>query len=265
MARLLFIIFVLSFITFLSKAQGRFISVKGVEGECHIHNDLSLADAKERALLEAKLNALRKAGVPEVFSSFESVFSTIKGQEYTGFTNIEISGGISDFKIVQTKIEERVEGVFAKVKIDANVILYNTVRDPDFNLEIQGVFPSYTEGQSLVFQARATKDGYLKIFYLEDDNKVSLFYPNSFEVNRILQKDKDITFPTNSSINYRVTKQSNKVSERNTLIFVFTKTDIPCSVELINYHSVLNWIARITPEQRIEKYVVYTVYPQATR
>jgi hypothetical protein len=97
------------------------------------------------------------------------------------------------------------------------------------------------------------KDGYLKIFVFEDDNSGYLLYPSVHEKNRHFLAEVQVSFPLSTGVDYELVKiNASKATENNLLIFIYTKNDIPFFEEDINFHSVLNWIAKISPDERVE-------------
>jgi hypothetical protein len=240
----------------ISGAQNNDIKIKGAQGEWSISN-ITPEQAYDKALVEAKFEALRKAGIDESINAINSLYSTNEGTDYTGLSSLEVGGDVIDFTIVDKKIEQKKAGGFdaliAKVAIDAVVRKYKKKRDPSFQIQVSGIERSYKDGDHLTFSFMPHKDGYLKIFAFEDDNSGYLLYPNEQEKNKRFQAEVQVKFPISKEFDYELVKMNpSKTTENNLLIFIYTKNDIPFFEEDINYHSVLNWIAKISPDERVE-------------
>jgi hypothetical protein len=239
----------------VSIAQNTDIKVKNAKGEWSISN-ITPEQAYDKALVEAKFEALRMAGIDESINAINSLFSTDKGSDYTGISSIELGGEVVDFTIVDRKIEQQRTGstdiLTATVTIDAVVRKYKKKRDTSFQIRVNGIESSYKEGDQLTFSFTPHKEGYLKIFAFEDDYNGYVLYPNEYEKNERFQAGIVVRFPVSKEFVYELTKVSSKAAENNFLIFVYTKNDIPFFESDVNYHSVLNWIAKISPDERVE-------------
>jgi hypothetical protein len=248
--------FILALHVLLSGAQNDDIKIKGAQGEWSISN-ITPEQAYDKALIEAKFEALRKAGIDESINAINSLYSTNEGNDYTGISSIELGGEVIDFTIVDKKIEQKragkLDALIAKVTIDAVVRKYKKKRDSSFQIKVSGIERSYKDGDYLTFSFTPHKNGYLKIFAFEDNNEGYLLYPNTYEKKQSFQSGELVKFPVSKEFNYELAKiNPSKATENNLLIFVYTKNDIPFFEEDINYHSVLNWIAKISPDERVE-------------
>jgi hypothetical protein len=244
-------------------AQYRDIPVKGAQGEWTVSN-ITPEEATEKALVEAKINALRKSGVEENVSSMATLFSDNSGQAYAEISTNETRGTIIDFAIVEQKPEiitmDGTNMVRMKVTIDATVRIYEKSADPSFAIKIKGIKAVYAQDASLSFSVTPNKKGYLKIFVFEHDLSGALLYPNPDEPNRLCEAGRQIDFPTTNRITYRLTKH-NPLSdeETNRMIVVYTKDDVPYMKTQMDYHSVLNWLARISPDRQTAGFVQYKI------
>jgi hypothetical protein len=262
------ILFVALLSVFLvSKAQNGDIKIKGAKGEWSISN-ITPEQAYDKALIEAKFDALRLAGIDESINAINSLFSTNEGTDYKGISSIELGGEVIDFTIVEKKIdqEQHSSALIAKVTIDAVVRKYTKKRDTSFQVKVESVERSYKEGDRLTFSITPSKDGYLKIFYFEDDNTGSLLYPNEYEQDILFEGKKSVKFPLSKGFDYELAKTDNtKPFENNLLIFIFTKKNIPFYEDDVNYHSVLNWMAKINPDERVEVRNLFQITKTRTR
>ena len=96
-------------------------------------------------------------------------------------TSIDVSGEISGFQVIK---EEKRKNEFGnltyEVWINATVMLHKTSKDPGFNMDVNGIRDSYRSPEELVFEIMPSKEGFLNIFILGDDESL-LLYPNKFE------------------------------------------------------------------------------------
>lgn len=215
----------------------------------------------ELALFNAKLDALRKAKVSEKVTS---VTELIGDDQYLEISDLEIGGDVIEFEILSRDLRTEAHGSFkiimAEVIINAKVAKYTTSRDPEFQFKVDGVAPVYKENDNLSFAVTPYQSGYLRIFLFEDDGTGSIVYPDEIEPDRLQAKDATVSFPLNDEYLYRLTKQDKaKSRENNRMLFVLLKNNVRYAEKEIGLHSVLNWLARIAPDKRTEKFYQFTV------
>lgn len=239
------------------------INVKNIKGSCFIEGDISPNIAKNKALNEAKINALKDAGINESISSYQILFTNQDKNDYTQFFSSdiqsELQGAVKSIKIINEKIYCTNDNkIVCDVVIDAEVIKYNTKADNTFKANINGVKSVYNNNDNLTFNIIATQKCYLTIFNITD-NEASLLFPNSFEKNTELKKNETKEFPT-EKIDYSLGSNQNK-QETNRLIFVFTKKEIPFikmdNNQITIKEEIFNWLYSISPDERYVEY--YTI------
>jgi hypothetical protein len=233
------------------------IKVKGVQGRWMVSGDVTLKEAEERALMEAKKAALSKAGVME---NVWSVFGQITQENGTEFQeaysqmNVLAIGGMVN--VTNKKIEEiwdeESHSLFKVVTIDATVQKEEKV-DKSYALEVKGIAALYRAGDVL----RATlkvhgTDSYLKIFWF-DSRGGALLYPNEYEGNALLKAGKEYPIPFTNQVSYQIEKQEGKDSEKINMMMVATKENIPYTGE-VTYENVLKWVYAISNDQRCAFY-----------
>lgn len=227
--------------------------VKAVKGEWVVSNDITIPQAREKAIVEAKLEALRQAGVPELIS--ESSLSYVSEGEngmkdlFESITNANIFGEISDFKIVkeEKKIND-VGNIIYDVWIDATVVIHKELKDPGFGCDVKGIKSSYASPDALSFSITPSKDCYLRIFIVSENEGTQL-YPSKFEPQAILNAEKQIQFPR-KGFQYEISTE--KKTEINYLILLLTKQDIPFK-EKETPENILRFISSINPSQKTLK------------
>lgn len=228
--------------------------VRNITGRCEVTRDISLAQAEERALEDAKINAMRKAGVPERLWSVTGLINEDDGSEFSQvlsrMTTLEVNGLITVKEVDYS--EETIDGRrYAVATIDADVKIVDTEVDLTFQMEVDGLKNVYGNGEAMSFKVCIYgHDAYLTIFWF-DDNGGSLIYPSEFDSRMQFRKNAEYTFPLNQGIEYVMEKldKSHKMETIN-FIAVATKRDIPFLEKDITFDSVLKWLYSIPADER---------------
>lgn len=236
------------------------ITIKGVKGNCIVAN-ITPEQAEEKALLEAKKEALKRAGVGENIAASDILSSRVDKQSmdqvFNSFSTIELNGEVLDYTIIdKTKKLDDFGNINLIITIDAIVIKYDKQKDPEFDVKIENLEEFYKEGSKLEFYITPFQNTYLKVFFFDDKLNCSLIFPNEYENSRVLEKEKKYKFPLSQAIDY--TLETEYEREINYLVMIFTKKDIPF-IETVNYKNLLKWINGISPDQRVVKYYNYII------
>lgn len=243
------------------------IEVKGIVGEAEIVGRISEDEARKQALNNAKVEALRKAGVGENIQTYENLFRSELNKDFTEFFNSdvhsELRGAIQEYEVVRhrRKVDEVTNLFKVEVIIDAKVILYKSSPDPTFNITVEGVKALYDEGELLKFSIQSTQECYLHIFSITD-NYTSLIYPNKWEKFQAINANKQMLFPF-AQIEYELFK-SGKEPDTHRMVFVFTKKPIRFTQhtgedQLTSSETIFSWIYSIMPEERMVDYRAFIV------
>lgn len=252
-------IFFLFLAEFTALSQKK-IKIRNVEGSYIISQDVTLKRAREEAIIEAKKEALRKAGISENISS-TNVLSKSSGdgfsQVFNEFSSVELNGKVIDWEVTEEEIKKDEFGNLTSwVQLDAEVIKYETTSDPSFKIKVTGIEEFYKEGSKMSFTVHPHKEGYLKIFYFDEELNCDMIYPNAYENNRLFEKGQEIKFPISPMIEYEMVTDSDK--EVNHLVFVFLKKDIPF-LENVSYKQLIKWLYAIPPAQRQVEFFSYVI------
>ena len=129
--------------------------VRNITGRCEVTRDISLAQAEERALEDAKINAMRKAGVPERLWSVTGLINEDDGSEFSQvlsrMTTLEVNGLITVKEVDYS--EEMIDGRrYAVATIDADVKIVDTEVDLTFQMEVDGLKNVYGNGEAMSFK-----------------------------------------------------------------------------------------------------------------
>ena len=186
------------------------VKVKGAQGRWQVSEEITLKEAEERAFMEAKKEALRKAGV---MGNVWSVFGQIsRGERHRVSRGIFTDERTCDWGMVNVtnkKVEEvwdtNTRSLYKVVTIDAVVQKEEKV-DKSYALEVKGVANLYKEGDvfTCTLKVHGT-DSYLKFFWF-DSTGGALLYPNTYEPNTLLQAEKEYSIPFSNAVDYRMEK-----------------------------------------------------------
>jgi hypothetical protein len=270
---LFILVFALLSFSNLTLAQ-KVVQIKGAVGIGEIAGRISYEEASRDALNQAKIEALKKAGVSEHLQSYENLYRSEVNNDYSEFFSSdiqsELQGAVQSYQIVkkERKIDPLTQLFNVEITIDASVILYDTKPDPTFNIRVDGIKGIYEEGEELKFSVYSTQNCYLHIFAITD-NVTSLMYPNTYEPFKEIQANKTISFPFSRILDYALYKTT-KGPEMNRILFVFTKEPI----RFLAYQSIttegfeewiatpediFSWVYGLKPDIRKVDYHIFTV------
>lgn len=236
------------------------VKVTGIKGISYISGDVSPNQAKFLALNDAKINALKAAGVGENIKSYQLLFSSQEKNEYSQFFSSdiqsEIQGAVASYNITnQATVKKSEVELYIEITIDASVIKYETTPDNTFDAYIEGLKAVYNNHDKLTFTVKTTQASYLTIFNINDVD-ATLMYPNSYEKQNSIEAIEVYKFPL-GQVDYEL-ETSLKDKESNRLIFVFTKTAVPFikmdKYQVTTNDNIFNWIYSIMPDQRKVEY-----------
>ncbi len=241
------------------------IKVSNVKGIAYITGDTSPNQAKNLALNDAKINALKKAGIEENLKSYQLLFNTEENSEFTQLFSSEIQseiqGAVQSFEIIKESTIKKSElELYIEITIDAVVIKYDTKPDITFDTNIENIKSVYNNNEKLTFSILTTQDCYLTIFNI-NDKEATLMYPNKFEKIEQLKNKISYNFPL-GKVDYFLETDSQTI-ETNRLIFVFTKSNIPFikinEDQISTKEKIFNWIYSIPPDQRKVEFYSFIV------
>jgi hypothetical protein len=245
------------------------ISVKS-KGSSFISGKVGPDEAKQQALAEAKLNALRNAGINENLSNYQVLFTGQSTKEYSQFfnssTQSEIEGAIKSYSVISEQSTPESNSNFKLVvEIEAVVIKYSTKKDIYFDAHINGIKPIYEVDQKLEFDMKLTQNCFVTVFNLIDDKQCTVLYPLPKNKKNKLSANTLINFPSDFTKEDDFVLYTDKKQESNQLIFVFTKEEVP----YIHFdkdgntsnEDMFSWIYSITPDQRLVNYQSFFIIP----
>lgn len=262
--------FVRTFVLFLLMTSGSMMfgqkdvvrNVKA-EGSWDVVGDVSPAMAKEKALFEAKKNALRKAGLPTdvrsmSFSSIAKGEQNYEEEDFTQINSVFIGGSVTLKK--EPEFKSNYDGNYYTItaSIVADVISEKG-RDPEFVLDVNGFDFYYKNDDKLTFSVKPYKDCYLRVFWFTNTTtgEGDLLYPiDAFNNDIVLKEKTAYDFPLSSEyeiakkrISYRLHIEGDR--ETNFIFIVATKKKIPYIGE-VNYQNFFKWYHEIDADEKTE-------------
>jgi len=235
--------------------------IKNVVGEAIGGPTNTPLEVKQMAINNAKIEALKKAGIEEHINAYTDYFrSETNNQMDEIFTKDIISnirGSVINVEEVGLKQGFSPEGnIKATVTINCTVLEYLTPKDLEFDVWVEGIKKIYKQGDSLSFEVKPTNECYVRAFMFTKKEDFVLF-PNDYEQSILIPKLATQRFPTFDGT-YEV-DAGGENKELNRLILVFLKKDIPYTGE-VAYKHITAWIMTIPPDERIIKSFSMDVY-----
>lgn len=234
---------------------GEIVKVRGAVGRWEVSDDITPKQAEEKALNEAKKEALRMAGVMEdVWSVFGQVTSdngTEFSEAYSSVSMLAISGMVNvTNKQVEDFWDEGLKRNFKIVTIDALVTKDETQEDKAYAIDVKGIAPIYSHDEKFTFSFKPHgTDSYVKVFWFGDGG-ADLIFPNQYDPNQLFLAGETYRYPVSAEYDFWVEKSDlNKDIERVNIIVVATKKDYPYNGNF-DYQSILTWIYGIPADQR---------------
>lgn len=246
--------------------------IENATGRQIIAGSISEDEARIKAIANAKVDALKKAGVTEHIQSYEMLYKSEIGNNFDEVFMSdmfsEIRGAVRSYDDV--KIEKGIDefkNFYVEAIINADVVLYSTGKDPAFQVNIDGIKQGYQNGEFLRYSVTPTQDCYLNIFNLYQNN-ASLIYPNQYEKSRLFKADEKVTFPLSNLIDGYTLEKSTPQPETNKLVFVFTKDNIPYikyrlnqeGDQITSFEDVSAWLFSISPDRRVNYFIQFVIY-----
>jgi hypothetical protein len=226
--------------------------------------DLTLEEVRNKAIDEAKKNAMVKAGISENVKVSDFLYTFEDDEKFKeifqSFVSTETGAEImvEEVKEINRDINE-FGNILIEVEISAIIYKHEEKKDPALIIKVEGIKELYLENDPLEFSFTPSKDGYLKIFNVTDETTFILYpYDDPAysylkdDPERIFKKNEKVHFPINQNMDgyYFGIDNESKEKEYNLLIFVFTKEFIPF-MEEFKVNNIMKWIYQIPLEDRV--------------
>lgn len=241
----------------LAQRNERVRMVRGVRGEFAMvlaNSDVTGREAAQRARDDARRRAVEKVCGSRM-SIWERMEISSAGETFNSTTLHQIDGEVVSFLVVD-------EGVRQSEVRPSEVIFYcvadvevkrGVEPDPDFVARVDGLRSVYVAGDRLEFTVTPAADCWLKIFLFEESGRSYTLYPNAYDRSRQLRRNQPMAFP--QAVDFIVEKCTERPTEVNRLIFLFTKSERPFLEAEPSREEVEKWMALIPND---EKYIVFT-------
>jgi hypothetical protein len=226
--------------------------------------DLTLEEVRNKAIDEAKKNAMVKAGIAENVQVSDFLYTFEDDEKFKeifqSFVSTETGAEIivEEVKELNRNINEY-GNIHIEVEISAVIFKHNDKKDPSLVIKVDGIKESYLENDPLDFTFTPSRDGFLKIFNVTDESAFILYPYNdpaydylNDDPERMFKKNEKIHFPVNQNMDgyYFGIDNENKSKEYNLLIFVYTRDNIPFMDE-VKVNDIMRWIYKIPLDERI--------------
>lgn len=232
----------------------------------YVSRDLTPEQTRQKAMEEAKRDALIKAGVGENISVSDFLYTFEDNEKFReifqAFTSTEAGGEVIIDKIIS---EDRTFNEFGnmeiKLEVEATVFIHKGKEDPTLDIKIDGIEEFYKNLGYLQFTVTPSTDGYLKIFNVTGEEVSSLLFPYKDEKQPYLSDDPSLLLKSMQKTAFPVNKayadgyfleisNPDKDKEFNLLIFVFTRENIPFMNDASNMKQIMEWIYSLPVEKR---------------
>ena len=233
-------------------------------GEYVANQNETPAYGKAQALLEAKKQALREAGVMEEISSTailvmgggEDDFREISSE----LSRIELEGRVR-VKEQTDALPQFTNGGLVKYSttIRAEVVVEETEEDLGFQFKTDGFRNTYRDGEKMTFTVTPTADCYLRIFFLGKTSAASAqIYPIEDIFKDVqLKAGQPVLFPPEGSpfvydqpFEYTMELDNKRDHlEQDLVLIVALKKPYPF-VDEVSYENVISWLARIKRNEK---------------
>jgi hypothetical protein len=238
--------------------------VKAVSGVAFGGETLSPEQVKQKAINDAKIKALKEAGIEENINSYTDFFraETENSMEelFTSDILSQINGTVKNVEVLSSKPSFTPEGQLKfDVTIKCTVIKYESKIDRAFNAWIDGIKPVYKEGDGLSFTIKPTQACFVRAFVFTNQSYVLL--PNEYEHSNQLLQQTTYQFPDPNLVDSYEMIIENKGLQRelNRLVVVLLKEDLYYTGK-VNYKDITDWIMSIPPDERHLESFSFEIY-----
>jgi hypothetical protein len=162
---ILSVIFLLLNSSLYAQEKVKEISLKNIKGIAVGSNTESIDQVIKRAVSEAKIEALKQAGIEENIASFTNYFQSENNNTYEElFTSdilSDIRGAVKHVEIIKTeKTFNEFGNLEIEVIINCTVVKYISEKDITFDVWVDGVGLFYANESKLLFKIKSSKHIY---------------------------------------------------------------------------------------------------------
>ncbi|MEX0608800.1 MAG: DUF4384 domain-containing protein [Balneolaceae bacterium] len=148
--------------------------------------DQSLIEVKEILLNDARVEAVQKVSGVRIESIDATAEAEMGNSYFNSFRRLmrqSVRGRIID----EEKPIYTVSSDTVTISFKATVQQINEDLDPYFKISLSSNKRVYNVGEAIQFQVTATKDAYLILFSVKEDNSIAMFFPNQYLPNNFAE------------------------------------------------------------------------------
>lgn len=153
--------------------------------------------ARKMAIVDAEKRAVAEALTTDI--SIESLLVNLRLSsgfaEAIPFGRVVTMEVLDEGPVPSTGVEVAHQAMLYRVQIKACVVRETSGRDPSFNLDATINKSVFKDGDELEIKIRSTKDCYLAIYNILEDNKIIRLHPNYLSSKESLAAGVDFIFP----------------------------------------------------------------------
>lgn len=236
-------------------------TLKNVRGEYWLTAATATVTGRE-AMEFARENA-KRAAIEQVCGSRISIWDQVEtssaGESFNSLSINQIDGEVIEFEIVDEDFERSPERkselcyyCIANIKVKRGA-----APDPQFRAAVEGLKSMYFVDEDLRFTIKPHADCYLKIFLFEDMNTGYCIYPSDIDQPELLRARSTVQFPKKAD--FVVNKSSDRPTETNRLVFVFTKDERPFYHQTTSRQEIERWMAMIPNNEKYIHFVAIDI------
>jgi hypothetical protein len=260
---ILFLIIGLGINTVIGQRKTKEEDLKNITGMAIGSEEMSLEQVKQKAIGNAKIEALKAAGIEENINSYSDYFKSESDNKleelFASDILSDIRGTVKNVEVVNTNKGFTNEGYLkVTVTINCTVVKYNSERDLTFDAWVDGIKMFYKENDGLEFKVKSTQNCYIRAFMF-GPKEAYVLLPNDYEKSFILKAHEEYKFPYN--VDQYTLYTTGPKKETNRLVLVFTKKEVFYTGE-VDYKGITDWIMSIPPDERSIKSYGFDIVKQ---
>lgn len=224
------------------------------------------AYGKAQALLEAKKQALREAGVLENISSTSIIVMGGSNSEFqelsSELSRIEMEGRVR----VKTQVDEKPSFtddnlIKYSTTIKAEVVVEEAVEDLNFQFKMDGFKNLYLSGEKISFTLTPAMDCYFRIFYFtgKSSENAQIFPIDGIFKDVQFIGGEPVSFPPedtrflfNAPFDYTMEINESKDNIEHGVVLIVALKKPYKYVDEVTYENVIRWLAKIKRNERYE-------------
>jgi len=244
--------------------QGQQIrSFEQLEGCAVLGPNMTIEEARAKAIVNLKLGAFQKAGIGEELTSnsyYEVKKTTTQNKDkYYESSFSETRGEITFFKVkdFSQKIDENNSIlVCVSAKIEVIALAVNSINKA--TISVNGLEQNYKNNSFLNFELSANKPHFYWIFLIDKDENYMLLYPRVVTRKNIFDIDAPIRLPQAIEEEWMLSTEQSE--EKNSLLIISAVTEGKAPKPSSNFNEWANWYKSLPFESRKKQVYNFLIY-----